>query len=146
MKLGNPKVGLLVLGSALLLLLGIAACGGSDPEELDIPVSIVQEKMSPETIEVKQGDTVTLMVESDQKGDFHLHTYDIEKEVGGAGPVDFIFVADATGRFRITFHATSEEHEENEHEEGEEGDGHEEEEEHEEGEEVDLGFLEVNPR
>jgi hypothetical protein len=133
MKIGSSKTGVVLLAAALLIVIVIAACGGSDPEELEIPVSIVDGQMSPDTIEVKQGDTVTLKVESEEYGDFHLHTYDIEKEVGGAEPVDLIFVADATGRFRITFHATGEEHEEDN------GEGHKE-------EEVDLGFLEVRPR
>ena len=133
MKIGSSKTGVVLLASALLIVIVIAACGGSDPEELETPVSIVDGQMSPDTIEVKQGDTVTLKVESEEHGDFHLHTYDIEKEVGGAELVDLIFVADATGRFRITFHATGEEYEEDN------GEGHEE-------EEVDLGFLEVRPR
>jgi plastocyanin len=132
MKIKSPKTGVAGLASALLFVLVIAACGGSDPEQLEIPVTIVDGEMSPDTIEVKQGDTVTLEVESDKHGDFHLHTYDIEKEVGGAEPVDLIFVADATGRFRITFHATGEQHEEGDEHEGEE--------------EIDLGFLEVRPR
>jgi plastocyanin len=131
MKIRSSKTGLALLVSALLLALVIAACGGGDPEELEIPVSIVDGQMSPDTIEVKQGDTVTLKVESNEHGEFHLHTYDIEKEVGGADPVDLLFVADATGRFRITFHATGDEHEEE--------NGHEE-------KEVDIGFLEVRPR
>ena len=130
MKVSSSKTGVVLLVAALLIVLVIAACGGSDPEELEIPVSIVDDQMSPDTIEVKQGDTVTLQVASDEHGYFHLHTYDIEKEVGGAEPVDFPFVADATGRFRITFHATGEEHEEEEDDD----------------EEVDLGFLEVRPR
>ena len=133
MKIGSSKTGVVLLAATLLIVIVIAACGGSDPEELEIPVSIVDGQMNPDIIEVKQGDTVTLKVESEEHGDFHLHTYDIEKEVGGAEPVDLIFVADATGRFRITFHATGEEYEEDN------GEGHEE-------EEVDLGFLEVRPR
>ena len=129
MKIRSSRTVLALLIPALLLVLVIAACGGGDPEELEIPVSIVDGEMSPETIDVKQGDTVTLRVESDEHGEFHLHTYDIVKEVGGAGSVGFLFVADATGRFRITFHATGQEHERDN------GD-----------EEADIGFLEVRPR
>lgn len=110
MKFNNHRIGLAVFASALLMLLVITACSSVDPQELDIPVSIVQREMSPKTIEVKQDDTVTLVVDSDERGDFHLHTYNIEKEVGGASPVEFMFVAEATGRFRIAFHPKEEDH------------------------------------
>lgn len=141
MKFGTSKIGVGLFTVVLLFGLVIVACDSDAPQNLEIPINIFNGEMKPDTIEVKQGDTVTLTVESDEVGDFHLHTYDIEKEVGGSGQVDVVFVADATGRFRITFHATGGEHEEREadHEEGE--DKHEE-----EHEEVDLGFLEVSPR
>ncbi len=88
-----------------LLLLAAAACGGGGPEELEIPVQLDQGKLSPETIRVKRGDMVTLKIEAEETGGLHLHGYDIEKDVAAGEVVDFFFVADATGRFQITFHA-----------------------------------------
>lgn len=126
---------ILIMMGILIALTG-AACGGGDPEQLDIQVNVADGKMTPETIKVKQGDTVTLKIEGDVPGEFHLHTYDIETEVGEDGPTDMTFLANATGRFRITYHA-------------EETGNHEGEEEHAEEDqegEVDLGFLEVQPR
>ena len=94
----------------LLVALSWTACGGGGPQEQVIPVEIGAEKMNPETIRVNQGDTVTLKLDSHQTGEFHLHGYDLEQEVGGEIVSEMVFAADATGRFRITFHPGAEEH------------------------------------
>ncbi len=74
---------------------------------------------------------VTLKIEADKRGEFHIHGYDIQQDVGAAEVTDFFFEADTTGRFKITFHSLDEvEH------------GHEEE----EREETEIGILEVRPR
>ena len=138
----------------VLIMVFAMACGGGEPRELEIPVSVEDGKMTPETIEVKQDDKVTLKIQSDDAIEFHLHTYDIEKDVEPGTVVDLFFVADATGRFRITSHHLEEEQEAT----GEETGDHEAEEDdgdHETGEEAgdneteeetDIGFLEVRPR
>ena len=127
------KLSGLLIAAAVLLIVLAAACGGGEPQELEIPVRVEGEKMTPETIKVKQDDMVTLKIQSDDAIEFHLHTYDIEMEVEPGTVTDLFFVADATGRFRITFHHVDEE-EEATHEETEEQ------------EEIDIGFLEVQPR
>ena len=126
------RLGTLLLGLALVMSLLVAACGGSAPEELDISVAVEQEKLTPETVRVQQGDMVTLMIEADDAGDFHLHGYDIERDVSPVRVTDLFLVADATGRFKITFHAE---------EAATGGEG-----EHNEEEEVTIGYLEVLPR
>ena len=96
---------LLTLLALLLLLLLLAACGPSaGPQELTLTAKFEAGKLTPETLQAKQGDMVTLQIETDRPGSFHLHGYDLE-EAGGVGTVtDFQFVADATGRYRIAFH------------------------------------------
>ena len=84
--------------------------------------------MSPGTIKVKQGDMVTLNIQVEEAGEFHLHGYDIEQDIEPGQAADFFFVASAAGRFKITFHRT---------EEGEEDD---------EDHEIEIGYLEVGPR
>ena len=126
-----------MLGLAVIMPLIVAACGGGGPEELDISVKVEQEQLRPETLRVKQGDMVTLKIEADEAGEFHLHGYDIEEDVSPEQLVDLYFVADATGRFRITFHAEeATTGGEGEHKKGEE----------EEEEETTIGFVEVQPR
>ena len=96
---------LLTLLALLLLLLLLAACGPSaGPQELTLTAKFEAGKLTPETLQAKQGDMVTLQIETDRPGSFHLHGYDLEV-AGGVGTVtDFQFVADATGRYRIAFH------------------------------------------
>lgn len=122
-----------MLGLAVVMPLIVAACGGGGPEELDISVKVEQEQLRPETLRVKQGDKVTLRIDTDDAGEFHLHGYDIERDVSPRRVVDLYFVADATGRFKITFHAE---------EATTEGEG----EHKEKDEELTIGFLEVRPR
>jgi plastocyanin len=111
MKISSLAAKLLAAAGLLpLLLLASAACGSGGPEELEIPVKLEQGKLSPETIRVKQGDMVTLKIEADVSGEIHLHGYDIEKETEAGEVVDFFFVADATGRFQVAFHADGSAH------------------------------------
>jgi len=93
-------------------------------------------QLDPGTIKVGQNDTVTLKIEADQSGSVHLHGYDLEQDVASGDIIDFVFLADASGRFRIAFHAAGVDHHQT-------SGGH-----HEvaDGEEVDVGFLEVQPR
>ena len=81
-----------------------AACGGSTPQAVEISVNVAGETMNPETIRVKQGDRVTLKIQAEEAGEYHLHGYDIEQDIEEDEVANFYFVADATGRFRITFH------------------------------------------
>ena len=120
MNIKKPRLISLLFAVGLFAMVAAAACGGGDPEELDIPVNIEAGEMSPGTIKVKQGDMVTLKIDADEGGEFHLHTYDIEAEIEADSVTDFYFVANATGRFKITYHPQDEHEDEGEHDE----DGH----------------------
>ncbi len=143
------KLGGVVAGFAALILALAVACGGGEPQELDIQVSVKDGEMTPKVIKVKQGDIVTLKIQSTEAIQFHLHTYDIETTVEPGTVADFFFVADATGRFRITSHHLEGEREQPEDESGDHENGEEEHEpagEQPEDGERDIGFLEVGPR
>ena len=131
----------LLLAVGLIAIIAGAACSGGDPQELDIEVSIDHGLMNPETIEVIQGDMVTLKILANEGGEFHLHTYDIEMDIEASSETDFFFVAEATGRFKITYHPQGE----SEHNE-EEKEGEEEHDQQDEAREIEVGFLEVQPR
>ena len=131
----------LLLAVGLIAIIAGAACSGGDPQELDIEVSIDPGLMNPETIEVIQGDMVTLKILANEGGEFHLHTYDIEMDIEAGSETDFFFVAEATGRFKITYHPQGE----SEHNE-EEKEGEEEHDQQDEAGEIEVGFLEVQPR
>ncbi len=144
-----------IWASLAVTLIAVTACGGG-PEQLKIAVKLEGDKLSPETIRVGQRDTVTLKIEPDRPGEIHLHGYDIEKDLEAGQVIEMVFVADATGRFRITFHAAEEEHQSHDGETPEpntagqsgapESDGGSHQDNHNEGEDVDIGFLEVRPR
>jgi len=131
----------LLLAVGLIAIIAGAACSGGDPQELDIEVSIDHGLMNPETIEVIHGDMVTLKILANEGGEFHLHTYDIEMDIEASSETDFYFVAEATGRFKITYHPQGE----SEHNE-EEKEGEEEHDQQDETREIEIGFLEVQPR
>lgn len=57
-----------------------------------------------DTIQVKQGDRVTLQWLTDETVEIHLHGYDIEKVLQPGIPAEMTFEAYATGRYPITAH------------------------------------------
>ena len=100
----------LLLPLALLL----TACGSAAaPEEIAVTTKFAAGEMTPNTIQAKQGDTVTLQIESDTPGAFHLHGYDLPGDATADAPARIQFVANATGRFALTFHGSPSEAEPN---------------------------------
>lgn len=154
MKVGRPANLALITLAAVMLSVVVGACGdGSEPEDRRFDLRIEAGVLNLEgPMKVKQGDEVTLNVDADEDGSFHLHGYDIEIDVGAGGTSVMQFTANATGDFPITFHpgvVASDEEEEghDEHDDEEEEDDDEEEEHHDEGgEEIIIGSLEVGPR
>ena len=55
-------------------------------------------------IEVKKGDLVRMVVESDSRDQIHVHGYDIEKETGPQSPARFSFRAEVEGVFEVESH------------------------------------------
>ena len=100
---------ILSLALSLLLLPALVACGsGPAPQELTRALKLADGRLIPDQFQVNQGDTLTLRIESDRPGSIHFHGYDIERELAPGSTAEFRFVADATGRFPITFHAAAE--------------------------------------
>ena len=94
-------------GQASAAAVGEATAVENTAEETSIPVKFAEQQLTPETIRVRQGDDVTLQLETDRPGSFHIHGYDYEKEARVGEVTDFRFTADATGRFRINFHGAA---------------------------------------
>ncbi len=136
MSMKSTRLILIVLGVLAAISLVTACGGGGWPEEREFDLEIRDRKLNldPAVIQVKQGDTLTLNIRSDENGAFHLHGYDLAEKVGPGITATMSFVADATGKFNIEFHSAEEK--ESSHENGHEGDE----------EDVDIGSLEVLPR
>jgi plastocyanin len=61
-------------------------------------------KGGPQTIKVKKGDKVHIVVTADARNTVHLHGYDIEKQAAPGKPAEFRFTADQEGVFDIESH------------------------------------------
>ena len=65
--------------------------------------------MTPNEIAVGEGDRVRFRITSDAPLEFHLHGYDLAKEVEAGEPAELPFDATITGRFEIENEQTHEE-------------------------------------
>jgi len=87
------------------LIFGRGGTGTGKP--VTVNVSVTGTKMNPPTINVHQGDQVTMNVTVDKKEEIHLHGYDVKFEAEKAGDtVTHKFTADKTGNFDIEIEET----------------------------------------
>ena len=103
------RVRFLVVGLAAVGLLLMAACSGSAPETVEFNLDIRDRALDQEStvFRVKNGDTVVLLITSDEAGTLHLHGYDLEDELGEEGVTRMEFVAKLEGRFAMAMHPAS---------------------------------------
>ena len=103
------RVRILVMALVAVGLLLIAACSGSAPETVEFNLDIRDRALDQESpvIRVKNGDTVVLLITSDEAGTIHLHGYDLEDELGEEGVTRMEFVANLEGRFAMAVHPGS---------------------------------------
>ena len=131
------RFGIIIVPLMVGLTLLAVACGGESPQDREIAVKLPADQLDPGIIKVGQNDTVTLKIEADKPGSIHLHGYDLEQDVTSGDITEFVFLADASGRFRIAFHSAEVDHHQasgaHHHEVAD-------------GKELDVGFLEVQPR
>ncbi|MBI4329243.1 MAG: hypothetical protein HY685_05210 [Chloroflexi bacterium] len=120
---------------ALAVSLALASCGApAGPQSVQFDLAYQNGKLNKETFTARQGDSVVLKIKTDTFGEFHLHGYDLETDIAPDEPGQISVTADATGKFKITFHEKDPNSQDQEGEvEGEE-------------EENAIGFLEVQPR
>ena len=78
----------------------------AQPQEQTFDLAIQNGTMTPREVSVSEGDPVTFQITSDRPLEFHLHGYDLEKEVEANQPAELSFDATMTGRFAIEDHDT----------------------------------------
>lgn len=90
----------------MVLLVGALTVQGDESRARRFALEIRGRKLvaTPRTLEVKQGETVTLHWTTDEPVEFHLHGYDIEQKVAPGKAAVVTFKAYAAGRFPITAH------------------------------------------
>mgnify|MGYP003306309262 CR=1 FL=1 len=91
---------------ALLIIACSNSEGGSDNTASKIEVSVekVGDTLNPGDIKVKHKQDVTIKIKSDSDGTFHIHGYNLEKDLKSGEISEINLAADATGRFPIGFH------------------------------------------
>ena len=94
--------------AALFLVLRPGPSQSGAPRERTIDFAVEDGAMTPDEVEVGEGDRVRLRVTSDEQIEIHLHGYDIEREVAPGEPATLSFEADLTGRFEIEDHESEE--------------------------------------
>jgi len=132
--LGNTTTLLATLLATATIIALIAACGGGQPEEITFDLEINDRQINIDVMEAKQDDTVTLNISTDEPGEFHLHGYDLQKEIPTGDVTTLTLVAFATGKFNIVFHPASEQAENHGHDDDKEK------------EEILIGSLDIQPR
>lgn len=100
----------------------------------EVRVAVADDSLEPSVVEVDEGESVRLVVTTDEAGDFHIAGYEIVKEMDVTGEVAIEFVADKVGRYSLEIHPVHEMHMERE----DHG--------HHTGEDIEVGALVVNPK
>lgn len=104
------------MGLVLLLVLISALIMGCGPEKEPELVIFSIEIINGTPVEginnfvATKEDTVSIFVSSDEDITFHLHGYDLVKNVKTDVPEVFIFTANATGRFEVVTHGVQGHH------------------------------------
>lgn len=96
----------LILLVTVLMLVGLFVVArprltGGAPEARTIPVVVRAGVMTPAEIAVTEGDSITLSITSDRTFNFHLHGYDLERDIAPGAATTLTFPATLTGRFEV---------------------------------------------
>ena len=102
---------------AVLLALLAASCGGGS-KDVEISVKVENRQLVPEQISVKENDKVTLMIQTDEPGEFRVADYNVKADVEPGKITNLNFTAfpkksswgssQRAGVHRIIFHAKTE--------------------------------------
>lgn len=88
-----------VIALAALFLVLRPTVGGPQDRSFDVTVSSAG--MSPDTLQIREGDSVTIRIVADAEVRFHLHGYDLKTDVRPGAPATLAFRADKSGKFEI---------------------------------------------
>jgi hypothetical protein len=101
-----PLLLLVLVGLFSVLRPDSPASGTSDkrPQEKIFDLAIREGAMSPDEINVDEGDHENLQMTADSPIEFHLHGYDLYAKAGPGDPGELSFDATIAGRFEIENH------------------------------------------
>ena len=99
----------LALASAILLAAACTSSGTSScgAETVTLDVTVTADAMDPSALSVCRDQEVTVAIDSQTDGEFHLHGYDQEVELTDGGTATLTFTADVAGQFIIELHSSA---------------------------------------
>jgi len=89
-----------------LIVTSAAYAADSSDKAFDLEISRGALPAQQRVLRVDKGDAVRLRITSDAPGEVHFHAYRLDARVTPGTTGELKFVARATGRFRIEWHAT----------------------------------------
>jgi FtsP/CotA-like multicopper oxidase with cupredoxin domain len=103
---------LVIIGAVIVVFVAVGAIiafrsSGGGGQARSFTLTVANGKMTPDKIEAKSGDTLTVTIVKDQDGEVHLHGYDLHFEARAGVKDTKTFKADKTGSFEIELEATS---------------------------------------
>lgn len=102
----NVKRRLALILVAILVLIGLffvlrPRLPGGSAEARTVAVTVQAGTMTPAEIVVNERDSVTLAIASDRAFEFHMHGYNLAREVAPGTTTSITFEATLSGRFEI---------------------------------------------
>lgn len=91
--------------SALILAIALPSAAVAAERHFAIDAIAGAAPAAQRQLRVTQGDTVVVRLTSDKAGEAHLHAYRLTARLSPGAPAQWRFVAKASGRFRIEWHA-----------------------------------------
>lgn len=76
----------------------------AQPRTFDLLIKDGKPASVPDSMRVRQGDEVTLSIESDRNDELHVHGYDLKLRIKAGEPAVLEFAATRSGRFELELH------------------------------------------
>ncbi len=108
-----PSTRLLIIAAVVVVFLAAGGYvafrnAGGGGQTRDVTLTVANNRMTPDTIQARQGDTLRITVlETDTDQEVHLHGYDVHFEGPAGQPIERTIRADKTGRFELELEQTS---------------------------------------
>lgn len=103
---------LTIIGAVIVIFVAVGAIiafrsAGGGGQARTFNLTVAGSKMTPDKIEAKSGDTITINMTKDQDGEVHLHGYDLHFEAKAGEKDTKTFKADKTGSFDMEIEDSS---------------------------------------
>ena len=106
----RTATGMSLLAVGLLALAGCSTSSGPcGPTTVTLNVTVTDDGMDPSDLQACRDQDVTIVIDSQTDGEFHLHGYELEQELTAGEEATVEFTADVAGQFIIERHGATDE-------------------------------------